>query len=124
MKDKDELLAKAGQDWLERRSESLDAQTRSKLNQARQAALDTMEKKSRFGLALPLAGASAAAILVAVLMVARPVDSPVTTAPQLAKEVPADDFELLLAVENLEMIEDFEFFELLSAVETDGTGAG
>lgn len=117
--DNDKLSA-AMEDLINQRADALDGQTRSRLNQARQRALDELapaKRARRFGV-LPIAGASAAALVVALVFATRPGIAPVT-APSVAQSAPvaaADDFDLLLAGDDLEMIEDFEFYAVLEVL--------
>jgi len=100
---------------------TLDGQTRSRLNRARQAALDELPAArrpgTRYGWAL--AGVAAVAVLTAVLLNNRP---PVEATVPLA-EVPAAavDLDLLMAEEELEMLEDLEFFAWLETEDFVGT---
>jgi hypothetical protein len=101
---------------------SLDGQTRSQLNRARQAALDELPAAPRpgsSGYGWAIAGVAAVAVLTAVLLSNRPtVRSPVPLA-----EVPtaAVDLDLLMAEEELEMLEDLEFFAWLESEDFAGT---
>jgi hypothetical protein len=100
---------------------TLDGQTRSRLNRARQAALDELpvarRPATRYGWAL--AGVGAVAALTAVLLSNRP-SAPV---PVPIAEVPAAavDLDLLMAGEELEMLEDLEFFAWLEVEDFAGT---
>ncbi len=87
--------------------ERLDAATLSQLNQRRQAALAEVSSdgnRVHWGRWLPAAGVTAAAVA-AVLIVSGPQDVVVPD------EV--TDFEILLSDDNLEMIEDLEFYSWL-----------
>ena len=101
----------------------LDAQTRSRLNQARQNALTELKKgrTRRYWLGAPLGGL-AAAVLVAVLLVSgRAVDAPKPDAPPL----PLDDFDILADADSLALIQDVEFYSWLadvSGADTNSTG--
>lgn len=124
MKNEDHKTGDAGRAWLARESDNLDAHTQSQLNRARQCALEAMDKQRAPVFTWPLAGATAAAVLVAVLMVSQPEVLPETGETEIVAAAPADDLELLLAVDSLEMIDELEFFELLSAMEADASTAG
>ena len=95
----------------------LDAATASRLNRARQQALD-VGLRQRQGRAwwLPFALATATAVLLALTVTLRSPDSALQ-APTLAAPAVADDFELLAGGEDLEMIEDLEFYAWLDQVE-------
>ena len=113
---------------LQASARALDGQTRSRLNQARQAALDELPSSRartwRGGFAI----ASVAAVAILAVGVWRnlpqtglPVD---VLAPGMASVPAGSDLELLLAEENLDMLEDLEFFAWLAAEDleaADGT---
>ncbi len=100
--------------------ERLDAATLSQLNQRRQAALaEASNEGSRihWGRWLPVAGVTAAAVVAVVMM-----QSPPIVEPDLDE---ATDFEILLSDDNLEMIEDLEFYTWLElAVEESEDNVG
>ncbi len=103
--------------------ERLDAATLSQLNQRRQAALAEVSgegsqgSRVHWGRWLPAAGVTAAAVVAVVMMQGQPViDPPVDE---------ATDFEILLSEDNLEMIEDLEFYawlELVAEESADNVG--
>ena len=88
--------------------EQLDAQTLSRLNRSRQAALADLEHGGRpfFGINqwVPAAGVAAAALVVVVLWRGEPEEAPVATTANVT------DFELILAEDSFEMLEDLEFY--------------
>ncbi len=95
----------------------LDAATLSRLNQGRHAALDALQGSrpvGAWGRWVPATGV-AAAVLVAVMVVRGPnaVDLPI---------VSVTDFEILLEGENLEMLEDLEFYSWLEASDLEMNG--
>ncbi|HWS27105.1 MAG TPA: hypothetical protein VN259_11115 [Xanthomonadales bacterium] len=98
----------------------LDAATASRLNRARQTALDVglRQRRSR-GWWLPFALATATALVLALTVTLRSAD-PLLQAPTLAAPAAADDFELLAGGEDLEMIEDLEFYAWLEQQSLDG----
>ena len=98
--------------------ERLDAQTRSRLNQARQRALAEMNKGSarRHWLAAPLGGLAAAA-LVALILIRTGGEPPSAE----NANVLLDDFDIVADADNFEMIQDVEFYSWL-AEKNDGTG--
>ena len=61
---------KSTREWLRREAESLDGQTRSQLNRARQKALDELKPRSRWVRTpfLPLTAAAGAAVVAALLL--------------------------------------------------------
>lgn len=86
----------------------LDAATLSQLNQRRQAALAEVASAGssiQWGRWLPAAGVTAAAVVAVVMMQGTPVvESPVDE---------LTDFEILISDDNLEMIEELEFYSWL-----------
>jgi hypothetical protein len=101
----------------------IDARTRSRLNQARQAALAAAAPRRRWWSSftlMPAAGAVAAAVLVAVVLWHRqpgPEASPLD-----ARATPVEDMDLLADSEGLDLMgEDGSFYEW-AAAQTDGNG--
>ena len=111
-------------------SEELDAATRSRLNQARQRALDELPRsRSLAGSRWLSAGAVAAAALLAIVMWQGNVSPPGGVEfPQefASSEESADsvslEMELLLNDGDLAMFEDFEFYVALTDAELGATG--
>jgi hypothetical protein len=100
--------------------ERLDARTRSRLNQARQRALDEIKKGStrRFWLAAPLGGLAAAALVALVLIRG----GGETAVPQLENGgLLLDDFDIVADDDSFEMIRDVEFYSWLP---TEAAGGG
>lgn len=105
--------------------DGLDAHTRSRLNQARQAATAELER-SRLSLwrAWAPAGALAAAALVVVLLWRAPGTGPAPAEQAQAVADPADAVEILAAGDDLDLVtEDLDFYEWV-AVETTEPGNG
>ncbi len=111
-------------------SEELDAATRSRLNQARQRALDEFRRSrtTASGWWLP-AGAVAAAALFALILwqgnIPRPggVEFPQEIASiEESVDSVSLEMELLLNDGDLEMFEDFEFYVALTDAELGATG--
>ena len=106
----------------------IDARTRSRLNQARQAALEAAQAPRRspwrgFTL-MPAAGAAAAALLVAVTLWHR---EPGSDLPVLAQQQAAvEDMDLLTDSEGLELMEggDGSFYEWAAAQTDNGASDG
>ena len=96
----------------------LDAATASRLNRARQTALDAGLRRRRAWW-LPFALATATAVLLALAVTLRSPDATLQ-APTLAAPAAADDFELLAGGEDLEMIENLEFYAWLEQQSLDG----
>jgi len=115
---------------LERSVSRIDARTRSRLNQARQAALAAAARRrppwwSRFAL-MPAAGAAAAALLVAVVLWQR---EPAGEFPVLegSHTSVVEDMDLLADNDGLELIEEWDgsFYEWAAAeTETNAESDG
>ncbi len=116
----DERFADQAKELFDDSVERLDAATLSQLNQRRQAALaEVANKDSRvhWGRWLPAAGVTAAAVVAVVMM-----QGPAVVGPEVDE---ATDFEILLSEDNLEMIEDLEFYawlELVAEESADNVG--
>lgn len=96
--------------------DGLDGATLSQLNRGRQRALAELDRASPHGQWLrwvPVTGVAAAA-LVAVMVVNQPgrVDEPIT----------ATDFEMLIEHEELELLEDLEFYTWLELADAEAPG--
>ncbi|MFW2405482.1 MAG: hypothetical protein ACN4GT_12005 [Gammaproteobacteria bacterium] len=108
---------------LRRSADELDAATLSRLNRARQKALDEMPRARGRGVDwwVP-AGVTAlvAAVAVGVWQAGGPVEDPTTIAPLTADEVA--DFDILLDEGELEMLEDLEFFAWLADADLETAG--
>ena len=122
----DEAFATRAGDRLRKRADELDAATLSRLNRARQRALNELPGQSGPQRSpnwwIP---AGAVAIVVAAVVVqwsggARDPDWPLSQSPVTAKD--AIDFELLMDPDDLEMIEDLEFFAWLPEEELETAG--
>ncbi|MEM7276996.1 MAG: hypothetical protein AAF385_02630 [Pseudomonadota bacterium] len=124
MSDKNNISERRAREIVEQQIKIQDAATHSALNQARQRALDELDKGWRWPVLLPLAGASAAAVLVTVFMLGR---EPRLESPGIelaASSQSADDFELLLAEDSFDMLDELEFFELLDGLDEGEDGIG
>lgn len=100
--------------------ERLDARTRSRLNQARQQALNELKKGStrRYWLGVPLGGLAAAALVAVVLMSGR---EPVMAPQSEDGSSMLDDFDIVADADNFEMVQDVEFYSWLA---DDGNNSG
>ncbi len=89
--------------------ERLDASTLSKLNQARHAALAASSRPAaNWSRWMPATGLAAAAVIAVIVLQGRAgVDMPGD----------ADDFEILLGQDDLEMIEELEFYSWIDLAE-------
>ncbi len=104
----EERFAEKAKELFDQSVQELDANTLSRLNRSRQAALAELEQGARPGISLgqwvPAAGVAAAAVLVVVMWNGEaPVDP-------VAPPATVTDFELLLAEDSFEMLEDLEFY--------------
>jgi hypothetical protein len=88
---------------------SLDGRTRSALTQARNAALAEAEGRPGWKIWGPLTGVAAAAVFIAVVF------GPIWTSLQPANEnaMPIEDFDILADADNLELLENLEFYSWL-----------
>lgn len=101
----------------------LDARTRSRLNQARQVALDELNKGKarRYWLTAPLGGLAAAALIAVLLLTVREATVP----SQESAGLPLDDFDIVADTDNLELLQDVEFYSWLAeASGGDANSAG
>lgn len=128
------------QDWvlrsralLEQSAQQLDGATLSRLNRARQAALDGLEPRRRERASLRWAGAVAVSIGVALVLwrglmpmipTAPPRIEPLAqvVAPAAASPTPVatSDFELLADAEQYVLLQDLEFYAWLETAEDPG----
>lgn len=109
-------------DRLRESVDSLDAQTRSRLNQARQAALEEMVPRPAWRRSPWLTGAVTAAVALVAVVMWRPLGN--GPQPMAPATLDAPDLELLMADENLDMLEDLEFYTWLAAADFEGGTAG
>ena len=101
----DELFAEKAKQLFDESVESLDGETRSRLNRGRHAALAELTTARPVWVQwAPAAGVAAAALFAVVLWTGnQPVD-------ELTPEATASDFEILLTEDSFEMLEDLEFY--------------
>lgn len=115
MKPTDEKLVKQAKEAFDQSVDGLDAATLSRLNRGRQAALAEAGRPGHQWLRwIPATGVAAAALL-AVVTLQGPADMDVISAP-------ATDLDILLSEENIEMIEELEFYSWLATQELEGDG--
>jgi len=101
----DEAFTDKAKQLFDESVEGLDGETRSRLNRGRQAALNELTAgRSIWVQWAPAAGVAAAAVVAIVLWTGNP---PVD---ELTPEASATDFEILLAEDSFEMLEDLEFY--------------
>jgi hypothetical protein len=110
----DEFASAAGQ-LLRQSADELDAATAARLNRARQAALDQLDSgRSRAPWLLPALSTAAVGVLAVALWVSQG-NGPGSGAPAGVAIESAADLDLLLADDNLEMLEDLDFYAWLDA---------
>lgn len=119
MNDADEALQKRAKQLFDNSVDELDAATLSRLNRARQAALESSSHRLPALIRWAPIGGLATAAAVALLLV----QSPTTIQP------PADagivDVEILLSEDNLDMLEDLEFYDWIDlSDEQNGDSVG
>lgn len=105
-------LEERSRELFEESVERLDARTRSRLNQARQRALEEIKKGStrRYWLAVPIGGLAAAA-LVALILIRGGGGAGVSQLENGGSML--DDFDIVADSDNLDMIQDVEFYSWL-----------
>lgn len=84
---------KSTREWLRREAESLDGQTRSQLNRARQQALAELKPRSRWARTplLPLTAAAAAAVVAALLLLPSGTNRSLSPAPMTVVAIEEGD---------------------------------
>lgn len=104
-----ERLEQRAKGLFEESVDRLDARTRSKLTQARHAALDELNRSSTQWrwLRAPAGGLAAIALIAAVIIAWQGYRTPPASA------VPLDDLEIVADADNLEMLENVEFYAWL-----------
>ena len=113
-KTEDELFAQKAKAIFEQSVDGLDGQTRSRLNQARQAALAELDSGTvnfvspgRWMHWAPAAGAAAVAVAAVVLWSGNPqIDAGIGS----IEPAMSGDLELLMAEESFDMLQDLEFY--------------
>jgi hypothetical protein len=115
----DKRLADAAKELFDESVDSLNAATLSRLNKGRHEALAELQNGTsarQWARWVPATGMAAAA-LVAVMLMRGPGD---VTLPEVP--VTVSDFEILLDDQNLEMLEDLEFYSWLDTSDLAGSG--
>lgn len=117
---RDEALQRRARELFDSSVDALDAQTRSSLSRARQAAVAELESRRRPSWQWWVPAAAAASVaLVAVLVWRSPVDTP-TAAVQSGNGEAVDALELVAAGDDLDLVsEDLAFYEWLDVVATE-----
>jgi anti-sigma-K factor RskA len=114
----DERWLKQVREHLDSEARDLDATTASRLNRARQRALDAQPAASQRWRWPAVGLATAAALMLAVVIQSRNAEAPLP-AP-VASTQAVDDLDLLAGTEDLEMIENLEFYAWLEQQSLDG----
>ena len=113
--------ALATRELLDAQGDNLDAATRSRLNQARQRALDEGLRPRARRWQWPALALSCACGVVLVLGLGLRTAAPVIEAePLLAAPMSEPEYEMLVAGEDLELIENLEFYAWLDQQSLDG----
>lgn len=113
---------------LDESAQALDAATLSRLNRARQAALAQRPARRRnVWVWLPAGFAGACALLLAVSVWHVPKPTPARTLPvqaavEGAETVNTNDLELISSGDNLEMVQDLDFYAWLGSQESGDNG--
>lgn len=124
----DRLLVTKAKELFDQSVDGLDAETRSRLNRGRHEALAQLRPGVRYRQwlqwnqrTLPAAGVAAAAVVAVLIWTGRP---PVD---DLTPPATASDFEILLAEDSFEMLQELEFYswidfeaELVDELDTNG----
>ena len=113
----------AVRDQLDTDAAGYDAATLSRLNRARQAALDAGLRRQRrpwWHWSLVAVATSAAVVLAMALTLRTPDTGAPPVAPVALEQSEVDDLELLAAGEDLELIENLEFYAWLEQQSLDG----
>jgi len=120
---KQEPLEQRAQALLQASAEQLDGRTRSRLTQARYAALDTIKHRqpNTWYWLVPAGGAAAAAVIAVLLAV----DPTRLTDPEMPDVEPAiastvDELEIVTAEDSLEFYRDVEFYAWLAEQDEQG----
>lgn len=115
MKKTDENLTEQAKRSFDESVDRLDAATLSRLNRSRHAALAEIGGRERQWLRWAPATGVAAALLLTVFVLRGPTDVEVISAP-------ANDLDILLSEESIEMLEDLEFYSWLDTADFESDG--
>ena len=112
---RDTRIPDASKQQFDESVDALDAATLSRLNRARQAALaELSDSPRRWRQWMPATGVAAAAVL-AVVMISGRGEVDVIAAP-------ASDFEIVMSEEDIDMLENLEFYSWLATQELSDDG--
>jgi len=108
----DEAFEKKAKALFDESVAGLDAETRSRLNRGRQAALDRLSQGRPVRVHwAPAAGVAAAVVIAVILWTGNQPPG------EIAPAASATDFEILLNEDSLEMLEDLEFYSWIELAE-------
>ncbi|HEX2586475.1 MAG TPA: DUF3619 family protein [Steroidobacteraceae bacterium] len=116
-------LEQRTRDVFDQQTASLDAHTLSRLNQARQAALNVVRKEKTAAMPrwLMPAGSVAALALVAT-MAFRFMPGTINSSGQALS--PLEDMEIIASNEDIDLLQDVDFYDSLDNVDAGENGAG
>lgn len=116
-------LEQRARDVFNQDTASLDAHTLSRLNQARQSALDVLRKEKTAAMPrwLMPAGSVAALALVATMAFHF---TPSTSKSSGQTLSPLEDMEIIASSEDIELLQDVDFYDSLDSVDAGDSGAG
>jgi len=119
----DAVLEQRTRDVFDQHTASLDAHTLSRLNQARQIALNVVRKDKSAAMPrwLMPAGSVAALALVATMTFHFSRSTGVNPAPTLS---PLEDMEIIASNEDIDLLQDVDFYDSLDSVDAGENGAG
>lgn len=109
----DRRLEQTARALYRRRAAALEPEVRKRLAEARREALARAERPAGRGLRLPVlvpAGAAAAVAAAAVILLIRQPGTDTDYAPLAGTSEPAEDMEILLGSEELELLDDLDFY--------------
>jgi len=109
----DRRLEQTARALYRRRAAALEPEVRKRLAKARREALARAERPAGRGLRLPVlvpAGAAAAVAAAAVILLIRQPGTDTDYAPLAGTSEPAEDMEILLGSEELELLDDLDFY--------------
>lgn len=117
-------LERSARELLQASADGLDGHIRSRLTQARSAAVEEARKsRHRFHWRMWVpAGALAGAAALAVLLWSGSPQAP--QAPTLAGHNSLDDLDIMVTNESFELLEELEFYEWVAAADSDDSGIG
>lgn len=109
----DRRLEQTARALYRRRAAALEPEVRKRLAEARREALARAERPAGRGLRLSVlvpAGAAAAVAAAAVILLIRQPGTDTDYAPLAGTSEPAEDMEILLGSEELELLDDLDFY--------------